>query len=325
MHEVNSKKMFSSFYSSVIIGGTRKEASMVRVFSSLGSRIAIALILLAASSASALAQTAKARVAIMNFENNSTWSWWGDNLGAAAADELTTQLVKTGKFTVIERAQLNTILAEQSLGASGAVTPATAAKVGKLLGVQLIMTGSITQFSIQRTSVGISQFGVGGSYSNAESKMDVRLISTETGEILAVAEGQGNKRMGGGFFRGVGGERTFDQGAAQEALRPAVENVVKAVAAQSDKFAAIQPAAPEGQVVGAKDGSFYINRGQNSGVKVGQRFDVHRVTDEIKDADGRVLDRVIKKVGVLEVTQVLSQSAICKIVEGTATVNDAIR
>jgi hypothetical protein len=77
--------------------------------------------------------------------------------------------------------------------------------------------------------------------------------------------------------------------------------------------------------VGAKDGSFYINRGQNSGVKVGQRFDVHRVTDEIKDADGRVLDRVIKKVGVLEVTQVLSQSAICKIVEGTATVNDAIR
>jgi hypothetical protein len=52
---------------------------------------------------------------------------------------------------------------------------------------------------------------------------------------------------------------------------------------------------------------------------------VHRVTDEIKDADGRVLDRVVKKVGVLEVTQVLSQSAICKVVEGTATINDAIR
>lgn len=325
MHEVAARKMFSSVDSSVIIGGARKEASMLRTVSLVSSRFAIALILVAATSAPAFAQAAKARVAVMNFENNSTWAWWGDNLGAAAADELVTQLVKTGKFTVIERAQLNSILAEQNLGASGAVTQATAAKIGKLLGVQLIMTGSITQFSIQRTSVGIGQFGVGGSYSNAESKMDVRLISTETGEILGVAEGQGNKRMGGGFFRGVGAERTFDQGAAQEALRPAVENVVRAVAAQSDKFAAIQPAAPEGQVVGARDGSFYINRGQNSGVKVGQRFEVQRVTDEIKDADGRVLDRVIKKVGVLEVTQVLSQSAVCKVVEGTAAVNDTIK
>jgi curli biogenesis system outer membrane secretion channel CsgG len=323
MYELGSRKVFSSVDSSVIIGGTCKEASMRYSLSAVSSRIAIALVLVAATNASAFAQAAKARVAIMNFENNSTWSWWGDNLGAAAADELTTQLVKTGKFTVIERTQLASILAEQNLGASGLVTQATAAKIGKLLGVQLIMTGSITQFSIQRTSVG--GFGVGGSYSNAESKLDVRLISTETGEILGVAEGQGNKRMGGGFFRGVGAERTFDQGAAQEALRPAVENVVKSVASQSDRFASIQPAAPEGQVVGAKDGSFYINRGQTGGVKVGQRFEVHRVTDEIKDADGRVLDRVIKKVGVLEVTQVLSQSAVCKVVEGTAGVNDTIK
>jgi hypothetical protein len=36
------------------------------------------------------------------------------------------------------------------------------------------------------------------------------------------------------------------------------------------------------------------------------------VVDEIKDANGRVLDRVIKKVGVIEVTRVLSQSATCK-------------
>jgi curli biogenesis system outer membrane secretion channel CsgG len=296
---------------------------MLRFLSLLSSRIAIAFVLVVTAAAPALAQGAKARVAIMNFENNSTWSWWGDNLGAAAADELTTQLVKTGRFTVIERTQLASILAEQNLGASGRVTQATAAKIGQLLGVQLIMTGSITQFSIERTSVGIR--GIGGSYSNAESKLDVRLISTETGEILGVAEGQGNKRMGGGYFRGVGAERTFDQGAAQEALRPAVENVVKSVAAQSDKFASIQPAAPEGQVVGARDGSFFINRGQNAGVKVGQRFDVHRVTDEIKDADGRVLDRVITKVGVLEVTQVLSQSAVCKVVEGSAAVNDTIK
>src|SRR5437867_3459567 len=85
----------------------------------------------------------KIRVAVMNFANNSTWTWWGDHLGEAANDEFVTQLVNSGQFSVIERAQLAAILQEQGLGASGAVQPSTAAKIGKLLGVQLIFTGSI--------------------------------------------------------------------------------------------------------------------------------------------------------------------------------------
>jgi curli biogenesis system outer membrane secretion channel CsgG len=282
----------------------------------------LALMLVIGLAGSAQAQ-GKVRVAVLDFANNSTWSWWGDNLGSAAADELTTQLVKTGRFTVVERAQLGAVLAEQDLGQSGAVTAATAAKIGKILGVQFLLAGSITQFSIERTSAGYR--GIGGTISTAESMMDVRLINTETAEVMAVAEGKGTKRMGGGYFKGAAAERTFDQGAAQEALRPAVEQVVQRVAAQSNTLASVIPAAPEGQIVSTREGLFYINRGQNAGVKVGQRFDVMRVVDEIKDADGRLLDRVIDKVGTLEVTQVLSQSAICKLITGQAAVKDSVK
>lgn len=287
---------------------------------------AVVMMGLAASTSTALAQSARPRVAVLNFSNNSTWAWWGDGLGQAAADELVTQLLKDGRFTVIERSQIDAVLAEQQLGDSGAVDAATAANIGRILGVQFILTGSITQFSIERTSARIR--GIGASYSNAESRLDVRLVSTETAEILVAAEGQGNKRMGGGSFRGVAAERTFDQGAAQEALRPAVEQVVARIGAQASTLQSAMPAAPAGpagQVVGVKDNIFYVNRGQNAGVKVGQRFEVHRVLDEIKDADGRVLDRVMGKVGVLEVTQVLSQSAICRLVEGDVRLNDAIQ
>lgn len=282
--------------------------------------LGVALVVMSTTMAEA---QGKVRVAVMNFENNSTWAWWGDNLGKAAADELTTQLVNSGQFTVIERAQLAAIMAEQNLGASGRVTGASAAQIGKLLGAQLILTGSITQFSIERRSAGFR--GIGGSLANAESKIDVRLVNTETGEVMAVAEGQGNKRMGGGYFKGASAERNFDQGAAQEALRPAVEQAVAKVVSQAGSLQSIQPAAPEGQVVNARDGNFYINRGETAGVKVGQRFDVMRVTDEIKDADGRLLDRVVSKVGTLEVVQVLSQSAICKLIDGQAAVNDAVK
>jgi len=290
-----------------------------------GRLTAVVLMLAAAlvgAPSSVLAQ-AKIRIAVSNFENNSTWAWWGDNLGRAAADELATQLVQTGKFTVIERAQLDAILQEQNLGASGAVTSATAAKVGKLLGVQLLLTGSITAFSIKRTSIGMR--GIGGSYSNAESKVDARLVNTDTGEVMIVAVGQGNKRMGGGYFKGVRAEQDFDQGAAQEALRPAVEQVVVKLTEQTASLQSMTPAAPEGQIVSTRAGSYYINRGAGAGVKVGQKFNVHHVVDEIKDADGRLLDKVIEQTGVLEVTQVLANSAVCKLVSGKAAVNDSVK
>ena len=249
-------------------------------------------------------QSDKVRVAVLNFENNSTWTYWADNLGRAAADELTTQLFRSGQFSVIERAQLDAILAEQDLGASGAVTASTAAQIGQLLGAQLILTGSITQFSIERVSGGFRR--IAGSYSRAETMLDVRMVNTSTGEIMLAEEGKGEKRFGGGFFQGAGAEREFDAGLAQEALRPAIEQVAEKIAAQSAQFTSLQPVAPAGEIVGLRGESFYVNRGENFGVQVGQRFEVHRVVDEITDSNGNVLDRITERVGLLEVTQVLS-------------------
>ena len=122
----------------------------------------------------------RVRVAVMNFENNSSWHYWGDNLGYAAADELVTQLFGTGKFSLVERSQLDAVLAEQNLGQSGLVNPAQAAEVGRLLGVQLILTGSITKFSIDTKAGGFR--GIGVEYSEAETNLDIRLVDTNTAD-----------------------------------------------------------------------------------------------------------------------------------------------
>ncbi len=267
-------------------------------------------------------QDEKVRIAVINFENNSQWHYWGDNLGWAAADELVTQLFKTGEFRIIERTQLEAILAEQDLGASGRVNASTAAEIGRILGVQLMLTGSITKFSIETISAGFR--GIGGSYSEAESMIDIRLIDTNTAEILYAEEGTGKIRLGGGYVKGAYAGRDFDAGLAQEALRPAVLEVVEKLAAEASRFENLKPVAPAGQVVGAREGDFYINRGENTGVQVGQRFAVFRVIDEIVDANGNVLDKIIEQVGLLEVTRVMSQSAICTIVEGEAAEGDTI-
>ncbi len=285
--------------------------------------LALAAALAAAATHPLRAQTSKPRIAVLALDNNSSFSFWGDRLGLAAADEITTQLVNSGAFAVVERRQVENLLAEQHLGASGAVDPATAARIGKLLGAQAVLVGSITKFSIDRKSAGIGRLSA--SFAEAESSLDIRVVDTSTGEIVLAGEGSGKKRFGGAAYKSYNFERDFDQGVAQEALRPAVEDVVKKVVDGKAKLAAIAPPAPAAKVVGSRGGSIYIDRGKNAGVKAGDRFDVMRVVDQIRDADGNVLDQVTDKVGVLEVVRVLSQSSICKIVEGKAAEGDAVK
>lgn len=287
-------------------------------------RVLVAAILSALGGTSAEAQD-RTRVAVLDFENATSNRIFGDKLGEAAADELTTQLVRSGAFTVIERRQIAAILEEQRAGMSGAIDPATAARIGKVLGVQFVVMGSITQFSVDEKSGGVGRLGLSASYSEAESRLDVRIVNTTTAEIVSVAEGEGRKRFGGAVFKDVRLERDFDAGLAQEALRPAVENAVEAIVADRAQLVANAPDVPLGNVVGDREGAIYIDRGQNAGMQVGQKLDVVRVLDVIRDGAGNVLDEVTEKVGVVEITRVLSQSSIATLIEGEAKEGDRVK
>ena len=92
----------------------------------------------------------KKRVAVMDFEDK---AGYGHNIGSGLSDMLVTSLVESKKFIVIERAELANIMKEQGLGMSGAVTPQSAAKVGQLLGVELIITGSVSEFGTKKDKI----------------------------------------------------------------------------------------------------------------------------------------------------------------------------
>ena len=65
---------------------------------------------------------------------------------AAAQDILISELVKKGKYTVIDRERLSEVLQEKNLSISGDIDPKTAVKAGKLLGVEYVIAGSVTEF-----------------------------------------------------------------------------------------------------------------------------------------------------------------------------------
>ena len=69
------------------------------------------------------------------------------DLGRFLAEELVTRLGDLEKFRVIERQLLTKIIAEQKLSLTGVVDPASAKQLGKILGVDAIVAGSVTNLA----------------------------------------------------------------------------------------------------------------------------------------------------------------------------------
>src|SRR5215471_3863168 len=171
-------------------------------------RVVVWATILALGAVSGWGQSPKKRVAVFDFDNAAVqggmklpfFEMNPPNLGKAAADLLITKLVQGGNVSVIERDAIDKLLAEQNLTNSDRTDPTTAAKVGRILGVDAIIMGTITHYDFmdKTTGGGGARFaGFGGS--SMKTKHDIvakvlistRLVSPDTAEVLAVSEGAG--------------------------------------------------------------------------------------------------------------------------------------
>src|SRR6202142_1707366 len=213
------------------------------------------------------AQGRKKRVAIFDFDYATVHAGvagiFGQDvdIGKGISDLLVTYLVKDGSYSVIERKAMDKILAEQNFSNSDRANPNSAAKIGKLLGVDAIIVGSITQFGNETKNTNLGGqggnwggFGVGG-FGHKKSKaivaLTARIVDIDTGEILAVAEGKGESQRerpsmlgGGGNWHGFGGGNAdfgssdFQSTIIGEAVKAAVEQTSTEVIAGKDKLQA---------------------------------------------------------------------------------------
>ena len=81
------------------------------------------------------------------------------DIGKGISDLMVTNLVKDGSYSVIERKALDKIMAEQNFSNSDRANPNSAAKLGKLLGVDAIIVGSITTFGNETKNIGLGGAG----------------------------------------------------------------------------------------------------------------------------------------------------------------------
>jgi len=112
-------------------------------------------------------------------------------------DALNREGMKAG-LSVIERSQVEAILDEQEFSYSGLVDPSTAAKLGKLMGAELVLISSASD-------------SMDAEYQSWEVTITGRMVSVETGEILYAcrSRGQGmdknyaSEQAAGNFFKKI--------------------------------------------------------------------------------------------------------------------------
>ena len=297
----------------------------------------------------------KKRVAVFDFDyatvQTASAAAFGSNVdvGRGIADLTVKYLVKDGTYSVIERKAMDKILTEQNFSNSDRANPTSAAKLGKLLGVDAIIVGSVTQFGndTKNTNVGGGGggwpgFGVGG-FGHKKSKaivaVDARIVNIDSAEIMGIASGKGESSRestsllgGGSNWHGWGGgavdfgSSDFQQTILGEAVNAAVQQMSGELIADNGKLEA-RTVHVEGLVAAVDGGQIVLNVGGKSGLKVGDQLTVERVTKEIKDpATGAVIRRMTSPVGVIRLTDVDDISAVGTAVSGSGfKVGDAFK
>lgn len=306
-------------------------------------RAAALIILLVVQTVSAWGQAAqKKRVAVLDFDNAAVQSGMaipfmdakGPDLGKAAADLLITKLVQDGSVMVIERAAIDKLMVEQDLSNSNRSDPVTAAKLGRILGVDAIILGTITHYDYSDKTTGGGGARLGGfGGSSMKTKHDIsakvqistRLVSPDTAEVLAVSEGAGEVTRKGVKEDIRDTSRMMMAGNANNPLmNECMDNAIAKLALELEAtFPKLPPRTPviDGLVADADgSGQLVLNVGAQNGVKLGDRLQVWRPGKEIRDpVTDKVLLRNDTLLGEAVVTRVNDISSIARY-EGTEPV-----
>lgn len=90
------------------------------------------------------------RLAVLPFEDGPGYN--AKNSGKAVTGFVTAELAKHPKYRLLERSKLKTVIDEQDLQTTSLVDDQTAIRVGKILGVDGVVLGSVSEYEMDKTT-----------------------------------------------------------------------------------------------------------------------------------------------------------------------------
>lgn len=257
-----------------------------RYAAKLGIAAWVATVLLLVVPTGVIASDTSITIAVMPFQFTGS-QWSGVRVGQQITGLVTDSIVNRGDFLVVERDLIQEVIGEQDFGQSGRLDPSRAAEIGRLLGADVLLFGTVTRFEFS-SGGGISAFGISLSSTSATVELTGRIVDTTRGVVRGSFDAEG-KANGLGInvkdLQGISFNASqFQESALGEATNKAVETFVQNAARVIDRHAEDILAAKahqslEGEVVAVIDNGVIINIGERDGVRMQQGFQVYRLME----------------------------------------------
>lgn len=233
----------------------------------------------------------KRKVAIGRFSNETQYAKGifydkeNDPMGKQALDILSSKLAASGKFLLLERSDIASLLEEAKRSENGFAS----------IGADYMIIGSITEF-------GRKNIGKNGVFTNTktqvvEAAVAIRLVDVSTGLIIYSDEGKGSAELTTKTSMGVGGQASYDatlsDKAISEAIGQLVENIINKCTDKPWRT----------YFLSFDDDTKLIAGGASQGIKIGDTFAVMTKGKKVKNPQtGVMIELPGKKIGTVTVS-----------------------
>jgi curli biogenesis system outer membrane secretion channel CsgG len=300
----------------------------------------LALLLAAtASGVQAQQQEHKPIIGVTTFENPPNYA--NSTIGSGLTDLLTTELMKTGRYRLVERDVIDELIDEIDLGKSGYNEKGGSVPKGHFAGLEYLVIGKVTNFGERQKSVFLPIGVLGYRKDEAYVRIDFRIVDAVTREIIYSGYGEGlDKTSGVAVALAAGGvdvtSRSFPDSKIGRATVKAINDAVakldgvglynrvsgmtelinsrKEARLSAESAAAARP----GKVLAAvSDDSIIVSLGSSEGLKIGDSLEAFCQID-IKDSAGTTVFIEERPVAILTITELQQDRSKATRVRGGA-------
>jgi len=252
----------------------------------------------------------KRKVAVARFTNETKYgqSFFIDKdenrIGKQAVDILSSKLLATEKFILLERADLDKINKELSLGNLQPIRNMA----------DYLIVGSITEFGRKE----VSDVGIFSRVKKqvAFAKVHIRMVDIYTGKIIYSEEGEGNAFSEAGSVFGVGARAGYDSTLNDKAMEAAINNL------SSNIIQNLLDKPWRAYILGYEDGHLIMSGGKSQNIKTGDMFEVVQEGKKVKNPQTNMeITLPGKRIAKIKVVSMVGETpdnevSMCQVSEG---------
>ena len=229
-----------------------------------------------------------------------------DRVGKQAMDILSARLASTGKFLMLERADLDKIQSERSISDIKSQD----------VGADYLIIGSVSEFGRSTTSeVGIFSRN---KIQTARAKVNVRLVDVKTGQVIFSQEGAGTAESEANAVFGVGDRAGYDATLDDKALSAAISMLT------SNLIENLLDIPWHSYIIAEQDGFYILAGGESQGVQLGDHFSVQQRGKTVRNPQsGLNIELPGKELATIKVEQLSGKGeneiSLCTVAKGDLT------